>query len=78
VLSKQTFLIYLNDDFIGGGTTFYAPSSVNGVLDCRALRPVTGSALVFPHGASSAALHEGSGVARGTKYVIRTEVLYAR
>eukprot|EP00656_Telonema_subtile_P041916 TRINITY_DN47257_c0_g1_i1.p1 TRINITY_DN47257_c0_g1~~TRINITY_DN47257_c0_g1_i1.p1 ORF type:complete len:163 (-),score=35.23 TRINITY_DN47257_c0_g1_i1:101-589(-) len=27
VLSKFTFLIYLNEDFTGGGTTFYAPSS---------------------------------------------------
>ena len=78
MLSKLTFLIYLNDDFGGGGTSFYAPSTVDGVLDCRAVRPVAGSALVFPHGATSAALHEGSGVTHGTKYVIRSEVLYAR
>ena len=29
-----------------------------------------------PHSASSLILHEGSGVTRGAKYVIRTKVLY--
>jgi hypothetical protein len=77
VLSKSTFLIYLNQDFQGGGTTFYAPSWTEGKLDRRAVIPKTGAALVFPHGATGdAALHEGSEVLNGTKYVIRTEVLY--
>jgi len=77
VLSKYTFLIYLNQDFQGGGTTFYNPACDEGVLDRRAVTPQTGGALVFPHGATGhAALHEGSEVVKGTKYVIRTEVLF--
>ena len=77
VLSKFTFLIYLNQDFTGGGTTFYAASArKEGVLERRSVKPRTGSALVFPHGANSAALHEGSEVSEGAKYVIRTEILF--
>eukprot|EP00605_Chrysophyceae_sp_TOSAG23-4_P001006 GSChrysophyteH1.ASY1.ANO1.1107.1 assembled CDS len=77
ILSKYTFLIYLNQGFEGGCTTFYAPSDQEGVLDRRAVVPMAGSALIFPHGASgNAALHEGSAVTAGIKYVIRTEVLY--
>jgi hypothetical protein len=42
-----------------------------------AVVPTAGSALVFPHGdAAGSLLHEGSGVTRGAKFVIRTEVLY--
>jgi len=77
VLSRYTFLIYLNEDFAGGGTSFYSPSAVtDGLLERRAVRPRTGAALVFPHGATDAALHEGSEVLSGVKYVIRTEVLF--
>jgi len=77
VLSKFTFLIYLNQDFEGGGTTFYNPALEDGTLDRRAITPQTGCALVFPHGATGhAALHEGSEVTTGTKYVVRTEVLF--
>ena len=77
ILSRFTFLIYLNHDFEGGCTTFYCPSKDEGVLDRRAVMPHTGCALVFPHGATGhAALHEGSEVLVGTKYVIRTEVLF--
>jgi hypothetical protein len=79
LLSKFTFLIYLNEEpaFHGGGTTFYAPSATEtGVLERRAVTPRTGNALIFPHGATSAALHEGSEVISGLKYVIRTEILF--
>lgn len=75
--SRLTFLIYLNDDFDGGATTFYTPSPKVGVLDSRGVRPKTGSVLVFPHGDTNGSLvHEGSPVTRGAKYVVRTEVLY--
>ena len=41
------------------------------------MQPSMGSVLVFPHGGSGeAALHEGSEVVSGVKYVIRTEVLF--
>ncbi|KIM43787.1 hypothetical protein M413DRAFT_443685 [Hebeloma cylindrosporum] len=78
VYSRLTFLIYLNDDFDGGCTTFFLPSEAKmGTLDARGVKPRKGSVCVFPHGkASGSLLHEGSGVTRGAKYVIRTEVLY--
>ncbi|KAF9548285.1 hypothetical protein CPC08DRAFT_823525 [Agrocybe pediades] len=77
VYSRLTFLIYLNDDFEGGCTTFFLPSSTQGILEARPVRPRTGTVCVFPHGAAKGSLlHEGSGVLSGAKYVIRTEVLY--
>src|SRR5450432_1726733 len=75
--SLFTFLIYLNDDFEGGETTFFLPSWREGVLNAYPVRPVMGSVLMFPHGnANGALLHEGTGVRKGKKYVIRTDVEY--
>ncbi|KAJ7705603.1 hypothetical protein B0H17DRAFT_1038398 [Mycena rosella] len=77
VYSRLTFLIYLNDDFAGGCTTFFLPSAEQGVLEARPVQPRAGTVCVFPHGAARGSLlHEGSGVTEGAKYVIRTEVLY--
>ncbi|KAJ7472454.1 hypothetical protein B0H11DRAFT_2039073 [Mycena galericulata] len=77
VYSRLTFLIYLNDDFDGGCTTFFLPSAEHGILEARPVKPRTGTVCVFPHGAARGSLlHEGSGVTEGAKYVIRTEVLY--
>ncbi|GAA6021933.1 hypothetical protein JCM10207_002604 [Rhodosporidiobolus poonsookiae] len=84
--SKFTFLIYLNDVFDNGCTTFFLPSARNGTMNAFPIKPVQGCALVFPHGeAKGSLLHEGSpvegttgpdGLATAAKYVIRTEVLY--
>jgi hypothetical protein len=75
--SRLTFLIYLTSGFEGGSTTFYLPdSSGGGGLHAREVRPVQGSALVFPQGNTASLLHEGSAVRRGVKVVIRTDVLY--
>ncbi|GAA5911626.1 hypothetical protein JCM6882_008057 [Rhodosporidiobolus microsporus] len=77
--SKLTFLIYLNDHFPSGCTTFFLPSSASpSTLNAFGIKPSAGCALVFPHGDSvGSLLHEGSPVgAGGAKYVIRTEVLY--
>ncbi|KAJ4290820.1 hypothetical protein N0V90_010015 [Kalmusia sp. IMI 367209] len=75
--SLYTFLIYLNDDFKGGETTFFIPSMKEGVLNAYPVKPVMGSVAVFPHGeAQDALLHEGTGVVEGAKYVIRTDVEY--
>jgi hypothetical protein len=80
--SQLTFLLYLNDDFEGGCTTFYTPGPA-GVLEARGVRPQVGSVLVFPHGEQLGAgcgylVHEGSIVTKGAKYVMRTDVLYLR
>lgn len=75
--SLFTFLIYLNDDFCGGETTFFIPSMKEGVINAYPVKPIMGSVAVFPHGeAQGALLHEGTGVIEGAKYVIRTDVEY--
>jgi len=61
--SMLTFMIYLNDDFEGGYTEFEAGDVV---------LPRRGVALVFPHKVR----HRGAIVTEGTKYVLRTDVLY--
>lgn len=62
--SLVTFIVYLNDGYEGGETAFLD-------LD-RTIVPRTGDALFFQHHL----LHEGREVARGTKYVLRTDVMY--
>jgi hypothetical protein len=60
--SRITFMVYLNDDFEGGETQF----------DSVIITPEKGTALCFIHEQK----HEGCPVNNGTKYVIRTDVLY--
>jgi predicted 2-oxoglutarate/Fe(II)-dependent dioxygenase YbiX len=65
-LSFFTFMVYLNEFFDGGTTNF---------LDRQpplVVRPAAGLALVFYH----RQLHEGEVVVSGTKYVLRTDVMY--
>ncbi|KAI0965034.1 prolyl 4-hydroxylase [Xylaria arbuscula] len=73
--SLFTFLVYLNDEFEGGETTFFTPSIREGVMNAHPVRPTMGSVALFPHGdAKGALLHEGTGVKKGAKYIIRTDV----
>ncbi|ETN36885.1 uncharacterized protein HMPREF1541_07872 [Cyphellophora europaea CBS 101466] len=75
--SLYTFLLYLNDEFEAGETTFFMPSIHDGVMNAYPVKPVAGAAAIFPHGEGKGALlHEGSGVRSGAKYIIRTDVLY--
>lgn len=76
-LKFYTYLVYV--DFEGGSTTFFLPAIGQlGEIETRSVEPRQGSVLVFPHGDSEYSLvHEGSAVTSGTKYVIRTDVLYA-
>ena len=64
--SEYTFLVYLNDDFVGGCTSFYQPGRFH-------VQPRTGSLLLFRH----PQLHEGAVIESGTKYVLRSDVMYA-
>ncbi|MCW5803977.1 MAG: 2OG-Fe(II) oxygenase [Deltaproteobacteria bacterium] len=64
--SLLTFMVYLNDGFGGGDTTFHD----HGV----SARPSTGMALLFQH----RLLHEGCVVTSGTKYALRSDVMYRR
>lgn len=79
--SLFTFLVYLNDEFSAGETTFFLPSSREGVLNAYPVKPIQGSVAMFPHGETEGSLlHEGTGVMREdrptAKYVIRTDVEY--
>ena len=60
--SYFTFMIYLNDNFQGGDTTFQG----------LRVQPKQGMALIFLH----SLYHEGSEVTQGVKYVLRTDVMY--
>ena len=62
--SQLSFIMYLNDDFTGGETA---------IMD-TVITPKRGMALFFRH----ELLHEGRAVTWGTKYVMRTDVMYGR
>lgn len=62
--SQISFIMYLNDDFSGGETAFRD----------KVITPKRGRALFFLH----ELLHEGRPVKSGTKYVMRTDVMYGR
>lgn len=79
--SLFTFLIYLNDEFEAGETTYFLPGAREGTLNAYPLKPIQGSVALFPHGeVDGNLLHEGTGVRKGqrpsAKYVIRTDVEY--
>lgn len=65
--SKFTFLVYLNDYFTGGETKFFDPEAFS-------VKPRMGSLLLFRHNQT----HEGVAVESGTKYVLRSDVMYRR
>ncbi len=64
--SLLTFMVYLNDEFEGGGTEFVDQGEL--------IVPKTGMALLFQH----RVLHAGRPVTKGVKYVLRSDVLYRR
>ena len=75
--SRLTFLMYLNEGFQGGNTTFYLPSpDGNGQLEAHGVQPMCGAVLCFPQGNTASLVHEGSTVKGGRKYVIRTDMLF--
>ena len=73
--SRLTFLVYLNEDFEGGATSFYLPAATGG-LEAHCVQPRAGAVLCFPQGNTASLVHEGSQVTRGIKWVIRTDVLF--
>ena len=62
--SKITLLLYLNEDFEGGNTTL--------VLEGEEVEPKEGMLFLFEH----KIMHCGRPVTKGTKYVLRTDVMY--
>jgi hypothetical protein len=70
-------MLYLNDDFEGGPTSFcqesqkhYAAGDPNKVL--YSFRPVRGDCLIF----NSKICHDGGTVTAGLKYILRSEIMY--
>ncbi|CAL1535961.1 unnamed protein product [Lymnaea stagnalis] len=67
--SLITLMLYLNEDFEGGATTFI------GRDDSKVpLIPKTGSVLLFEH----FIYHEGSEVIKGRKYAMRTDIMASK
>lgn len=71
--SVYTVIIYLNHNFDGGATELLITNdfwhdTVPTVF------PLTGKAFIFRHDV----LHEGKIVTKGTKYILRTEVMFQR
>ena len=64
--SLLTLMVYLNEGFGGGATDFHD-------YDIE-VTPRTGMALLFQH----MLLHEGCVVTSGTKYALRSDVMYRR
>lgn len=75
-----TVLIYLNDDFDGGETTFitYKRNLIkNKIKNEKILTPIIpkkGKLLVFNHNI----LHEGSLLINGSKIVLRNDIMYEK
>eukprot|EP00977_Amphora_coffeiformis_P021264 scaffold9105_cov151-Amphora_coffeaeformis.AAC.3 len=73
--SFWTVMIYLNEKFEGGSTLFHSTRSVTGDDDeVVAVVPKSGSVLLFDH----SLYHEGEKVLRGTKYAIRTDMMFRK
>lgn len=71
-ISLWTLVIYLNEDFEGGETSFedsYSDES----FDAFSVSPKTGTALFFDHDVH----HKGEPVLDGRKYVLRTDVMFS-
>eukprot|EP01124_Arcella_intermedia_P026971 TRINITY_DN5191_c0_g2_i1.p1 TRINITY_DN5191_c0_g2~~TRINITY_DN5191_c0_g2_i1.p1 ORF type:complete len:708 (-),score=150.63 TRINITY_DN5191_c0_g2_i1:30-2153(-) len=69
--SVFTVIIYLNDDFDGGETKLYLGGTPE---QSNLVRPATGKILIFNHDLP----HESERLTKGTKYIIRTEILFQR
>lgn len=72
--SHYSFIVVLNDDFDGGATQFEVERDGLGSVD---VRTPTGAALCFPHGTHpEQCVHCSTPITRGTKYIIRTDLLF--
>ncbi len=80
VKSNCTLIIYLNDDYESGETTFVATDTVHDgksieeelhySIDSLSIVPKVGTAVIF----DQRLIHKG-GIAHGTKYVLRCDIM---
>ncbi len=73
--SHMTFIAYLGTPEDGGHTGFYSNSETEIVT----VPPVKGSALIFFHqNHALSPLHSGKPVVRGTKYALRSDIMFRK
>ncbi len=83
--SLYTFLMLLSDDFSGGQTQFMVnksnpelPAHYPGEATVTGVSTPAGGVLCFPHGTHPLhCLHGSEEITAGTKYIIRTDVLFS-
>jgi len=73
--SMFTLNIYLNESFSGGATRFYNKDRDKMVAE---VTPVSGLCLLFRQPPGAYLVHDGEMVKSGTKYLLRTDLLYTR
>ncbi len=82
--SQLSFIVFLSDDYRGGHTQFYLdaaqpsrPARGEGQALAVNVRTAAGEVLCFPHGLHPLhCLHSSEPIDSGTKYIIRTDVLF--
>jgi len=76
-VSEWTLLIYLTgvEDGVRGGETIFYPNSKAKASEAMAVPLRRGMALLHRHG-DECLLHEGSQVRSGTKYVLRSDIMF--
>jgi hypothetical protein len=82
--SQLSFLLFLSDDYEGGATRFYLdhgsgaqPSTGADEKSVVDIRTTIGGALCFPHGMHPLhCLHGSETILSGSKYIIRSDVLF--
>jgi hypothetical protein len=80
--SQLSFLLFLSADYTGGATRFYVsktdPARDPDNADIISVRTPLGAALCFPHGMHPLhCVHSSQEIAAGTKYIIRSDILFA-
>jgi hypothetical protein len=83
--SQFTLLLFLSEDYAGGATRFYLsktdparPAGDPDNADIIDLRTPLGAALCFPHGMHPLhCTHSSQVITSGTKYIIRSDILFA-
>ena len=67
--TKYTFLLYLNDDFNGGATSFYKLKS--DTITSKSIQPKKGKLVIFDH----RIWHKGDLILEGDKYILRSDII---
>jgi len=76
-VSEWTLLVYLTgvEDGVQGGETVFYPNSKAKASESMVAPLIRGTALLHRHG-NECLLHEGSQVLNGTKYVLRSDIMF--